>query len=253
MDYKQLVFDVWVLCSSFRFMKRKSYVPTLDLCSVNPMSWLLLLKQISYVRTFATKQISYVYYYTEVDSQRYVAFCRSSKMLNCLPVLGRCYSGGMASKSWLKSTGQSRALNLGSFYSLRIPWAGPHLHLGSYGDRVMKVTHVSTNSGVIVGSGRPNRFPFLKQGSHLVGCLLASKAREHQLPQRGSLSQSQQGVPVLWNWLLCCLGLLSISFRVLYFLNTCSPKSYRAHVDDLWVILSVAVTWAGRPFHCYFM
>jgi hypothetical protein len=74
------------------------------------------------------------------------------------------------------------ALNLGSFYSFWIPWAVPHLHLGSYGDRVTKATHVSANSGVLVGSGRPNRFPFLIQGSHLVGCLLAPKAREHYVP-----------------------------------------------------------------------
>jgi hypothetical protein len=55
----------------------------------------------------------------------------------------------------------------------------------THGDRVMKVRHVRPNSGMIVRSGRPIRFPFLKQGSLLVGCLLASKAREHQLPGRG--------------------------------------------------------------------
>jgi hypothetical protein len=54
-----------------------------------------------------------------------------------------------------------------------------------YGDRVMKVTHVHPNSGMIVRNGRPNRFPFLMQGSLLVGCLLATKAREHQVPRRG--------------------------------------------------------------------
>jgi hypothetical protein len=58
------------------------------------MSQLVLLKQISYVPASGMKQISYVHYYTVVVSKRYVAFCGSSKMLNCLPVLGRCYSGG---------------------------------------------------------------------------------------------------------------------------------------------------------------
>jgi hypothetical protein len=63
--------------------------------------------------------------------------------------------------------------------------ATPTPHLRYYGYRVMKVTHVRPNSGMIVRSGRPNRFPFLMQGSLLVSCLLATKAREHQLPSRG--------------------------------------------------------------------
>jgi hypothetical protein len=120
----------------------------------------------------------------------------------------------------------------------------------------MKVTHVRPNSGMIVRSGRPNRFPFLMQRSLLVSCLLATKAREHQLPSRGPCRGLNR---VSQSYVTGSFAFLD-SYQHLsgfwWFWTPVAPKDIELKLmifESLWV---VAVTWAERsywsPFHCSF-